>query len=213
LAISAQNKFARISLNYGGNIYYLGKDGKGNENIRIGFISAASMTMLDSGKRKGLIIEMLAVRSAAMYPNVLSNNTIVKVKDTYINYSFIYPLIIKLRAKTEQLFGIGLGVSILGIRRYYDQNGHLLDYNNSSLPKLKDGKYWGGIATCYYQVARRISKRIYIELGSRLYTSTCNKTSGYRYEINQGTGIILNGGLSYRLLNVKRQRFSQYKDL
>lgn len=199
-----------VSINYGGSTYYADNTGKTNSPFRIGYINAASAIIIDSSKRNGLIIEMLFIRTAALYSGV--TNGVLKVKDLHANYSVIYPVMIRLKQKTQHIVGFGLGVSLFAVRNYYDEQGKRLPYNNTTLPKLKDGKYWGAIGLMYYRFAQQISRQFYVELSSELYTSTKTRSSGSRYEINQGSGLILKGGLAFRL-NTRKSRFPQYDNL
>ncbi len=95
-------------------------------------------------------------------------------------------------SKIDQIFGVGAGISLLALRRYYDGAGKHLDYNSSTLPKLKDGKYWGFLCMIDYRLTFHLKKQLYLEIDSKLYTSTKTRKSKATYEINQGSGLSIN---------------------
>ncbi len=139
----AQSRVNKLSVNAFANFYSYG-EGQGylNNVVRLGDIFGFTYKTYDTIKNKGMIYELNGINTTAYYNNILSGNRVLGVDDTHLNLNFIFPILIFYQKRVDQSFGLGLGISTLAERYYFDENNNELPFNSTNFKEVQFGQYW-----------------------------------------------------------------------
>jgi hypothetical protein len=170
--------------------------------LRNGSGLALSIDVGDTiGKKPGYKIEIAGYSIDNYYKNILPNNQLLSVGDDFLMIDYLFRILKFKKRFLITNINLGLGISTLVGRQYYDEYGADLGYNSSY---LKDdahfGKNFGLMAIGEAEVKLHIMKRVSINGGFRFWDSpTGQLTSSNKltYIAYTGSGFGFTFGFSY----------------
>jgi hypothetical protein len=171
--------------------------------LRYGDGLALSIDIDDTlGKKPGYKIDLVGYSIDNYHKNILPNNQLLNVGDDILLIDFLFKILKFNKKFITTNVSLGLGISTLVGRQYFDEYGNDLGYNSSY---LKDdasfGKNFGLMAVGEVEVRLQILKRVSINGGLRFWNSPTGELTNSRklaYTAYTGSGFAFTYGLSYR---------------
>jgi len=171
--------------------------------LRYGDGLALSIDVDDTlGKKTGYKIDIVGYSIDNYYKNIIPNNQLLNVGDDILMIDFLFRILKFKKKFITTNFNLGLGMSTLAGRQYFDEYSNDLGYNGSY---LKDdasfGKNFGLMAVGEAEVKLQIMKRVFINGGFRFWNSPTGQLTNSRkltYTAYTGSGFAFTYGFSYR---------------
>lgn len=172
--------------------------------LRYGDGFCLSVEVQDTSKKSGgFVIDILGYGVDNYYKDILPNNQMLNVSDGFLMIDYLFK-IVSLRGKLLSAgLNIGLGVSTLIERDYWDEYDNDLGYNNTYLKdEAKFGKNIGVMSVIETEAKLKIARRASLNLGIRGWGSpTGQLTNGNKltYPAYTGSGFAFTLGIGFRL--------------
>lgn len=197
-SIHAQNRYHKLSVATDMNMYSYG-DSRGslNNTVRTGIGFTFQWESVDTAKKSGMVYETGLCTTSGYY-KMLPGNNVLEVEDTHLSAGIILPIFILFRGNLTHRLGLGIGVSTLLYRDFYDENGTVLSGTSPNYPDVSAFKYWNPKFHLDYELAVRSGKRSGFIFGTRYNVTRAGSNSANGYKITEGSGVSVKLGLYYR---------------
>jgi hypothetical protein len=154
------------------------------------------------GKKIGYKIEVVGYSIDNYYKNILPNNQLINVGDDILMINYLFKVLKFNKGFVTTNFNLGMGISTLTSRQYYDEYSNDLGYNDSYLKDdAKFGKNFGFMAIGEAELKLQVMKKISINGGIRFWNSPTGQLTNSRkltYIAYTGSGFAFTYGFSYK---------------